>query len=76
MPIIFGSSPAGKTYPLDHMLSVVRKSVRKSGRPGSGDPLGPAPPSKPGDYDPIRGASMARHSPAARAARRKRYMSA
>lgn len=28
MPISFGSSPAGRVYPLDHMLSVVRKSVR------------------------------------------------
>lgn len=66
MPVSFGSSPAGKSYPLDHMLSVVRGSVsRKSGRPGDGEPLGPAPPSRPGEYDPLR-----------RAARKRKYLSA
>lgn len=68
---MFGSSPAGRSYPIDHMLNVVRKSVgrRATGRPGDSDPLGPAPPSKPGDYDPINRPSRA-------AARRKKYLSA
>lgn len=51
------NSPAGVRYPIENVM----KQVRKSARPGSGDPLGPAGPSRPGGYDPLaRGKPLTR----------------